>query len=795
METEYFNSLEKLYSRIKEDGDSKGYSNSSRFPVRFIFINSFEELREIVKYLTEKCNIEYKEITEFLPDNDKWLTSDEIVNCIKEISDNTVVVSLSEFLRFEEDLFPTLKGLSEIERRNIRIYIPLVGLWERFEREFWSKFHRREEWAPVWKLNTLAQREITLYQINFKLNYKDLSLKDFIVVPTAKDWLNIWKKEITEEVKGVLLLSKSLSYLYKNFLPDSLFDLKKISNEREFLEKIFRINVPIEYRDEEVEFWNKLIEEVDRSKKGLTIENIFLEHFNLRSINRLKPKDFLELYLKTNNNYERWLIKNLFLSLSKFKSSYLHICFEELRGLRKEDLIESIWLGAFNLPSKTLNNILSERKEFLNYIHRDLKFSAEFIEEKLAKKLNTIKNYPIKKKFNYLSDITFIERRYILHELKDLNTQDIQKIIPDLKEVYLGLAYYLDWDLIKPDNEIDSWIIEYFKEYNLSKVKNIKSPKVEELINTKNKDKSTFLEWYYSISKADVEKDCKCLWIDGLGAEWFPLIVHLIYRYGRDKGKFIKKKLLTRVNLPSITKCNRYEVKKIEDLDKYIHEQNPYRHPDDLIREIEIIKNIVEKIMDSSNEKVCIVSDHGFSFLCTKNFDNIKRLDISNSKHEGRYMWVEDGNYSDDMYYILWKVDEGHCQGKSAIVALKHVSLKDTPYREVHGGATPEEVLVPYILIETKKDEINYKVEVITPEIKITNPVLQFKIDPQPIYAPEAFFKGSLLKISHNKERDIYEMDLKDLNVGEYEILLNIGSKKYPIKVNITGGFKERDLL
>jgi len=787
-------SLEELYKKIEEDRNIKGYPNANRFPVRFIHLNSFKELHQVLEFLTKEYNVKYKDISELLYD-DNWLTSYDIVEEIKRIDENTVVVSLSEFLRFEEDLFPTLKGLTEIERQDIRIYIPLVGIWERFEREFWNKFYRREEWVPVWRLETPTQRSVTLYLIDFNLNYSTLSLKDFIVVPSAKEWLSIWKRKITEDKKGVLLISKPLSYLYKNFLPDSVFDLKKISNGKEFLERIFRVKVPVEYREEDVEFWNKLIEDVDRSKKGTTLESIFLEHFNLGSLDRLKPIDFLELYLKTNDNYERWLVKNLFLSLDKFRSSYLYICFEKLRGLEKRDLIERIWLEIFNLPSETLDNILSERREFLNYTHRDLKFSPEFIEEKLSDKLNVIKNLPIKKKFKYLTGITFVEKKYIIYELKNLNIQDIQKIIPDLKEVYPELAYYLDWDLVKPDNDIESWIIEYFREYNYSKLKNVKSPKIEELINTKNRDRSTFLEWYYSIPKADLDRDCECFWIDGLGAEWFPLIVHLIDRY-RDKGKFIKKKLITRVNLPSITKCNRYEGKRIEDLDRYIHQQHPYKYPDDLINEIEIVKNVVKKIMDSPSEKICIVSDHGFTFLCTKNFGNIKRLNISNSEHEGRYTWVEGENYSDDTYYILWKVDEGHCQGKTAIVALKHVSLGDTPYREVHGGATPEEVLVPYILIETEKgDETEYSVEVINPEIWITNPILELKINPQPTSIPETFLNKKPLKVSYNREGDIYSIDLRDLKVGKYRIQLKIGNKEYHIEVSIRGGFKERDLL
>ncbi len=798
MGVENFHSLEELYDRIKQDKYSERISDR-RFSVRFIFINSFEELREIIRFLIKNCNVESREITELLSDKNRWLTTDEIVIWIKEISNNTVVAPLSEFLRFQgkEDFYITLKSLTEIEKQNnIRIYIPLVGLWERFEQEFWTNFYRKEEWAPVWKLETSSQK-IIIYQINFDLDYKNLLLENFAVVSTTEEWFSVWKRE---NVKGILSLSKSLSYFYKNFLPDHAFELREISNQKEFLEEIFEIKVSIKFKDYEVEFWNKLIKEVGRyNEKRLTIENIFLRHFNFGNIEKLTPKGFLDLYLRSieyyeSEYYERWLIRNLFLTLDKFKSSYLYKCFERLSELKEENLIERLWLEIFHLPPETLTkDIFSERKEFLNFIHKNLNFPAQFVERTLANELDNIKSYPLKKKLEYLTNITFTERRYIIFELKNVN---IQEIIPDLKKIYPELAYYLDWNLIKPDNELDNWILEYFKEYNYSKIRHAKSPKIEELINNKNKNKSTFSDWYYSLPKAEMEENFKYVWIDGLGAEWFPLIVHLLSEYGKANRRFIKKKMLTRVNLPSTTECNRYEFEKIEDLDNHIHNQKPYKYPDDLIKEIELIEKIIKKIMEISNDKICIVSDHGFSFLCLKDFGNFKRLDLLNAEHEGRCMWIDGVNYKDDEYFIVWNVDEGSCRGRKTLVALKHVSLNNTPYREVHGGATPEEVLVPYIVIETEKDKIiKYKIELINSEVWITNPVVQFKVYPQPLYVPEAFLNEHSLNVSYEKENGVYKIDLKGLKAGTYTIIVKIGDRDYQIKITIKGGFKERDLL
>jgi hypothetical protein len=54
-----------------------------------------------------------------------------------------------------------------------------------------------------------------------------------------------------------------------------------------------------------------------------------------------------------------------------------------------------------------------------------------------------------------------------------------------------------------------------------------------------------------------------------------------------------------------------------------------------------------------------------------------------------------------DSDYIRYKNGEDNFK-----VALTHASLNNKPSREVHGGCTPEEILVPFILISNKKEDI-----------------------------------------------------------------------------------------
>ena len=365
-------------------------------------------------------------------------------------------------------------------------------------------------------------------------------------------------------------------------------------------------------------------------------------------------------------------------------------------------------------------------------------------------------------------------------------------ILQNLKAVFPELYYYLNWDLIKPDKEIDEWIINYLKHYNFSKVKHSKSKILEDILNDKNRNKSTFSEWFYNLPKIEIEKNSHCLWIDGLGAEWFPLIVYLLNEYGEVKGKSVKMKMITRTNLPSITRCNKHKFEKIEDLDSYIHKQKAYNHPVSLIEEIEIVKSIVRKILSKPFDKISILSDHGFSFLCLKDFDNTKKLPFKDSEHQGRCMKINE-NYHDDDYYFVWNTEDGDCQDERFIVASKHVSLNNTPYKEVHGGATPEEVLVPYILIETDKEKIDYNIEPLNFTISSSNPKIEFKISPFTSNILEASVNGRSLDVS--LDENIYTLNLNSLGVGEHTIDLKIGTKNFELKVDVKGGFKERDLI
>jgi len=779
-----FNDLKELLEEI--DKDKSSFSPSARrYPVRFIFLNSQKSLVEFANVMLEH-KIKRLNLTDLLPHEDGWLTSNDILKAFKDISEAYLILPLSEVLRFfsKDDFSNTLRAISEIETStNIRIYVPMIGMIERFEVEFWNSFHRREIWAPVWRLNGEADR-LTVYQINFDRKDLDYVPKGFLKVDITQQWLGLAEKT---DLSNILSTSKSLASFYKNFLPDSRFDLKVVNNYKEYLEYVLKIKFPLEYYEAESKYWRDAIKETCNFQIN-SFEDLFLKHFNFNAIDMINIQELIRTYIKSESEFERWLIKKFVLKRRIPQTLYIQIVFESTDSLDKLNFIKSLWLKVFEEEDESF---FDERKQYLYYIHKSLKEPYLPIEQELSEKLKEYDDIPLKEKSKLLTSITYTERRHIIETLKKSTNFEKDKEIA--KDIYPELYHYLNWDNLQIDNKLEDWLFEYFKEYNKSKILDRKSEKIDKIINIKNKEKNTFCKWYYKLERKLPSDSEKILWVDGLGAEWLPLLFHYLEYYGKERNKFIQVKEIVRTNLPSITECNKYNEEKIGELDKYIHSENPYKHPDDIIKEFEIIEDIALKILGQSDNSVCIVSDHGFTFLSQKRYGQIKRLDFDETSHDGRCIQNVDREINDE-YYITWLTESGDCENQKSIVALKHHSLDDVPAREVHGGATPEEVLVPFILIMKNPESEEYDVSPKRSVVDSKNPNFRITIKPKPKYKPSIDLDNKHFELN-NTEEDKYETKFNNIKPGTYDLEVEIGTKRYKITIEVKGGFKEKELL
>ena len=281
-----------------------------------------------------------------------------------------------------------------------------------------------------------------------------------------------------------------------------------------------------------------------------------------------------------------------------------------------------------------------------------------------------------------------------------------------IKSVYPALYAYLD------EAGYDEEIKRYMSLY-----------KAHKLTNTLPKDEYTYfanigIEDYvyrYSAISDALNDQTIVLWIDALGVEWLPLALWALGQV--DSGK-IESVTVTRANLPTETKFNKqweqmnapYE-KELIGLDKLAHNgviDNPNYHAC-IEKQIDFVVNTISgsvRALLKKYRRVIITGDHGTSRLAARFFhkrDGIEDANIQALSH-GRYgLVMGSGTMQPTDKQLLTKDDEG----KKYIVFKNYDHFKksgraagindDNPeFGEIHGGATPEEILVPVIVVDSK---------------------------------------------------------------------------------------------
>ena len=455
-----------------------------------------------------------------------------------------------------------------------------------------------------------------------------------------------------------------------------------------------------------------------------------------------------------------------------------------MQNVSNNNLARKIFLEIFKLDYS--EDFLDERRLLLKKFNK-----FEFSEKDFENQFKNIEHLNYKQQLKYLTTTTFTEKFKIIEIIQDNN---LDNCISDLKVIFPELYYYLDWNL-NLNSEIPLWIVDYFREYNKSKLLNFKSDKIDSLL-SKNNNPDNFYDWYFNThNNYNIDENNYVIWIDGLGAEWLPLLSYFLNYYGKKNNKCIKYKTISSVNLPSATKFNKIVAdKKISYLDEYIH-KNHYNYPKSLLDELDYVKKISKSIVQIDSPKISIVSDHGFSFLCTKKFGGYKKYTFESSKHEGRYMlWDKEDIENED--YISTKSGSFNHEDEKYIVPLRHISLYNTPSHEVHGGATPEEILVPYFILENDESlNIDYDVSPLKNEINISmNADLPIDIFPEPNSLPMAICNNESLSVI-KKDNDYVIQLNSNLNKGYQKITIKIDDIEVgEFDVNITkGGIKEDD--
>ena len=318
----------------------------------------------------------------------------------------------------------------------------------------------------------------------------------------------------------------------------------------------------------------------------------------------------------------------------------------------------------------------------------------------------------------YVTDTTEYEKFFIFKFLDQFAlTLSRDTVLNAMKKVYPDLYTYL-----KPYNFRNDLLNNYFNEYKYQKVINHVFDNFLDIV----KEQSEKREFNFILPPRTGEienlelRNSKLYFMDAMGVEFLSFISEKCSENGLKTN--IK---VCRAELPTVTESNKefvdyfkkngITVKSIPDIDKVKHtktDSGGIDLPLHLTEELKVILGVItavnSKLRSGQYDRVYLIADHGASRLAVIN-DDYSKIDVnSKGQHSGRTCALKE-----DLEKVSFATE-----ADKAYVMAGYDSFKGGRKfgKEVHGGATLEEVAVPII-------EIFYserKIEVILKNPEIT---------------------------------------------------------------------------
>lgn len=791
-----FKSFEDLTREIIRDQKSSDML-AQRYAIRFIMLNNFNEFKNLAKFMVNN-KVESLDLETLIEDgeDDVWITKDELKDAIKSCKSSTFISPFSELVRFynEDDFrgfFNEIMLLEDVQHPEKRIYVPLIGLQNRFT-DFLNHFARIQESAPIWRYDADPQSVEVFFT-----KYKDFKLpneKTQCQLNSLRDWLKFWKVQAPQE--RIICCSVPISAKYKYSKPDNIFNFVKINSPYEFLTQFMELSFPFDYSEEERPFWDELLKSLNK-KDVLSFDFGTFTRSKFNKVTLTATDVISEWINRDNTPFKRWLLKQYVLHTS-FKSDYPYVslCMEGASDLNDEyqlpsDIVKRIIYE--NPASSTRESFALERR---NIIVNNRDFFRDVITQSdqlwLLERTKEIfqNNQDLNSAIDICTGVFDFEKILLMGWY--VHYPNNKKLRNTIENIYPEFAAYIN--SIKPSHfrMENNWCIDYISEYKKAKLEDKYTEGIANYIKEKNESSNSFYKWFYDFEDSHsvlaeassniAYKPDKVYWIDGLGAEFLSYLLYLI---DAEKSNMkVVRSQITRSDLPSSTYHNKFEgenVKKFGALDELGHDSHLYKYLYTLKDELIVLKDIIHEIIGTSKKQPCtvaIVSDHGLSCLSRK--APSKKYD-GKFEHEGRYIKTTDNALSDPDYLVY----KNEIDGEYYKVALTHSSLSKAPTHQVHGGCTPEEVLVPFVLLSNKNiaSSIKYEIKLSSDELMLSNPSVSLTVIPEPT--------GVVLTC----EGKMYKMDrvgtqwtalLQDITEGTYNIDIKpdgAPSHQYTIKI------------
>lgn len=799
-----YNSFEELKAVVVADREQSeiDVSTRNRYPIRFVLFDNFRDCSLFVDFVQEEMDAIVQSVDKWIdPDYpDLMITYTELAERIqahirKMDGANCVIAPFSELARFYENdekktfdaLLKTIKAIeagSKSFNNHQRVYVPIVGLEGKMES------FKSDSQSTIWRLRSedkgLTYRLVITNGETFGVQGLE---EHYTVVHTIQEWLNIWKDADKQVTPNIICTSKSIFGNAIFAQPDNAFSFVPCNDAYEFITKGLQLQFGGMTKVlGDGENWEELASQIDISN-GFSFSKYVKDYFSIKEIDTYKA--FIKLWFDYPGQYERWLLAR-FYQLQQNGEDLICRILTKTTVLTGNDFIEQMVLDMTEIESEmTIRQYCLREAAKRNVILR------EGVESTLNSRLQAIASkYNAASALKYCTGITNKEKELAISWLGRglISVDQIKPFYPDMYHYFatpLGVSV-----------NIPNWLPEYMKEYKRAKMSNTYTSEIESQIKTLNSSEVSFDTWYQSFSttrtllqnRGDIEV---LYWVDGLGIEWIPLIKEII-REKNNQNIFLNDIKIARAILPSTTEVNKPDLQKLlpeyeqlmkmGDLDNHAH-QPTNMWPSTIIKEVKLVREIIEEIITKYNgKKIAIISDHGLTYL--SQLLNGIGLNGVESDHHGREAMKQNGNWTKDDNYF--RLEDG-----KTVCALRHQSLcnKVPKGQGIHGGCTPEEILVPIFIISSYVGDAEWSADILTLELNGANPVVQFRIKNVPsVEIPVLEYDGIRYAL-HQVNGEIFGSEPIAVNEHCDTVSLVIGSIIRPYKVSISTGAKEEDLF
>lgn len=676
--------IAEIINKLRQERDV-----GSRFPVRIIFVEDLYLYSDLVAQLKSACDVTIN-LADFgkkdvVPQFEKMRTSLEQYE-----GKQVLLLSVGEYLRMcikrelnkERAQFPAFWELMQQESSRTRYIMPVFSCRDSFDRIIGKVDERQEDF--LWELGTISEITkhyiISVYSPQFA-QVINADAYDF------ESWLQEWDKILSRDVPCTVISNQ-----YRNVEASfGTISLKPIDSPFAYLSDILEDANLLDKSWETDDFWTQLI---PFAKRNMKFADLVLDRLSVTAF------DFVAIIArwKTLSILQRKLIW-MWYRVYPTDEYYSYAC---VRASKASQIPERIRDEILLIPSRS-DSWIEQRMKAMQVL------SFNEFDDTYFKALDKL---PLAEmKLRLLTYRTHEECTFAVKTVSSMLREGVEpKAVAELlKDSYPSLYTYLS-----VSSGIDSEVDEYLSWYKKSKITN-RFPGQYPKHLTYDRFDSRFKQ----LNRLS-DKDCFTLWIDGFGMEWLPVFLKELELRGirPESGNIATAKL------PTETEYNHQWDEKDPMSDKWgrLDSLSHNGMPDDksyfscIVYQLAVFAEVAKRVDEllDEHEYVVITGDHGSSRLAALAFHDSSIVPTIAPQHSkvrsfGRFCELADADSSYPILDFMLKIT---LDGKTYVVMKDYnqfsVSGNATGGNsdeydvvgEIHGGNTPEERLVPVVIVK-----------------------------------------------------------------------------------------------